>query len=50
MFYFLVLDPRYKLKYLDFCHKKIYEPKEAAKVMNWVETQLRKLFEEYILK
>lgn len=30
----VVLDPMYKLKYLDFCYKKIYEPKKVAKVMN----------------
>lgn len=44
----VILDPMYKLKYLDVCHKKISEPEEVSKVMIWVESDLPKLFQEYV--
>ncbi|XP_012858997.1 PREDICTED: zinc finger BED domain-containing protein RICESLEEPER 2-like [Erythranthe guttata] len=43
----LVLDPRYKLKYLEFCYMKIYDNTLATKFTNRVKCELKNLFDEY---
>ena len=45
----LVLDPRFKLKYLKFCYNKIYELSvlKSISVVNNVEKELWRIFGEY---
>ncbi|KAL7121034.1 hypothetical protein ACP275_02G158800 [Erythranthe tilingii] len=45
----LVLDPRYKLKYLEFCYMKIYDNTLATKFTNRVKCELKNLFDEYAI-
>ncbi|GFZ12504.1 hypothetical protein Acr_23g0008890 [Actinidia rufa] len=44
----VVLDPRCKLKYLRFCYNKIYDSSLVGDLMDRVEGELRKLFDEYM--
>ncbi|KAL7249358.1 hypothetical protein ACSBR1_011517 [Camellia fascicularis] len=44
----VVLDPRFKLKYLRFCYNKIYVSGLVGDLMGRVEDELRKLFDEYV--
>lgn len=44
----VVLDPRFKLKYLRFCYNKIYDSRLVGDLMGRVEDELRKLFDEYV--
>lgn len=43
----VVLDPRFKLKYLKFCYDRIYDSCLVAKFMDCAEDELRNLFHEY---
>ncbi|XP_012839258.1 PREDICTED: zinc finger BED domain-containing protein RICESLEEPER 2-like [Erythranthe guttata] len=45
----LVLDPRYKLKYLEFCYMKIYDNTLATRFTNRVKCELKNLFDEYTI-
>lgn len=45
----LVLDPRYKLKYLEFCYKKIYDDTLATMLTDRVKCELKNLLEEYVI-
>lgn len=46
----VVLDPRFKLKYLKFCYSKIYDSCLIGDLMCRVEVELRKLFDMYVVK
>lgn len=43
-----ILDPRNKLKFIEFSFREIYSGDESAKHLNEVKDCLYKLYEEYI--
>lgn len=47
LFLAVVLDPRYKVKYLDFCFSNIYDKVRAKSFTKKVEDSLTRLFEWY---
>ena len=42
-----ILDPRYKLRYINWCFKKIYEHEKAIDEYKLVEEELGKLYDTY---
>uniref|UniRef100_A0ACD5T6T2 Uncharacterized protein n=1 Tax=Avena sativa TaxID=4498 RepID=A0ACD5T6T2_AVESA len=48
LFIAVVLDPRYKLKFLEFCFSNIYDQDKAKNFTKKVEDGLRRLFEWYV--
>jgi hypothetical protein len=47
LFIAVALDPRYKVKYLDFCFSNIYDKEKAKRFTKKVEDGLTRLFECY---
>lgn len=47
LFLAVVLDPRYKLKYLKFCFESLYDTQTVAKLVVKVEQILHRLFNQY---
>ena len=43
----IVLDPRYKMKYVKFCFEQVYEASEAAIKIALVESTFNRLYELY---
>ncbi|KAK1367134.1 zinc finger BED domain-containing protein RICESLEEPER 2-like [Heracleum sosnowskyi] len=43
----VVLDPRYKLRYVQFCFSQIYSQTKCTEMIVLVETKLNKLFKYY---
>lgn len=43
----IVLDPRFKMKYVKFCLKQLYDSKKATEVSGKVESTLHNLFKYY---
>ncbi|KAL6221657.1 hypothetical protein ACLB2K_005053 [Fragaria x ananassa] len=43
----VVMDPRYKMKYVEFTFKKIYSEEEAQTCIKMVDDRIHELFEEY---
>lgn len=43
----VVLDPRYKLRYVQFCFSQIYSQNKCTEMVVQVETKLNKLFKYY---
>ena len=43
----IVLDPRYKMKYVKFCFKQVYEASEAVTKISLVESTFNRLYEWY---
>ena len=41
----IVLDPRYKMKYVKFCFKQVYESSEAVTKIALVESTFNRLYE-----
>ena len=47
LFIAVVLDPRFKLKYVEFCLFEIYDMKKASELFVSIETALNRLFKFY---
>ncbi|XP_062096961.1 zinc finger BED domain-containing protein RICESLEEPER 3-like [Humulus lupulus] len=47
LFLAVVLDPRYKLKYLKYCFETIYDAETVAKIVVKVEQILQRLYNSY---
>ena len=43
----IVLDPRYKMKYVKFCFEQVYESSEAVTKIILVESTFNRLYEWY---
>jgi hypothetical protein len=48
LFVDLILDPRYKLKFLSFFFKGIYGPEKKKELVGKIESDLRRLFDCYV--
>ena len=46
----VVLDPRYKLRYIMFSFKQVYENSKAEELTTMVKATLTKLYEHYLQK
>jgi len=47
LFLAVVLDPRFKLKYLKFCFESLYDTQTVAKLVVKVEQILHRLYNHY---
>ena len=45
----IVLDPRYKMKYVKFCLEQVYEASEAVTKIALVESTFNRLYERFII-
>ncbi|KAK1385485.1 hypothetical protein POM88_023220 [Heracleum sosnowskyi] len=43
----VVLDPRFKLRYVQFCFSQLYDNRKCTEMIMYVETALNKLFANY---
>ena len=43
----IVLDPRYKMKYVKFCFEQVYEASEAVTKIALIESTFNRLYEWY---
>lgn len=44
----LILDPRYKLKYIEFSFRRAFSPERAAYYISEVTRKIRKLYSDYV--